>query len=79
MNIFKKINIPTGDTKELVALENWTVKWRSRYGDFSHETTEECEVFTSREDANQFAEALRDAFKLLKYSNGTEVNVKRTK
>jgi len=79
MNFFKKIAVPTGSTKELVAYESWTVRWKSRYDNYSYSTRTECEVFTSEEDANTFANALRAAFTLLRYKADNEVKVEQTK
>ena len=76
---FKKLFAPSGDKKELTALENWSVRWTSRYGEFSGHTQAECEFFLSEEEANHFAEQLREAFKLIRHTSLNKVEVKKTK
>ena len=76
--IFKKLFAPSGEKKELTAIENWSVRWSSRYGSYSCDTRNECEFFTSKEDAEHFAEQLRDAYKLIKHTSGTSVSVERS-
>lgn len=79
MRLFKKILIPSGEQSELLAYESWSVRWTSRKGNYGFDTRPESEVFTSKEDANAFATALRDAFKLLKFSGDEVTEVKVTK
>lgn len=55
----------------------WEVRWTSRYGEYSRETKPELRVFTSEEDANEFKDALVDAFKLIKHTSGTKVKIKK--
>lgn len=73
---FKKLTTPeTNDTKEITVVQLWYVKWFSRDGPYSSDLNKEVEVFTSAEEANAFAESLVAAFKLLKYTSGTQVTV----
>jgi hypothetical protein len=72
MNLFKKIFVPNG-SKEIIAYESWTVRWRSArddggYSTYSH-MQDEAEVFTTKEDANGFKDALERGFKLAKDTN----------
>lgn len=53
----------------------WEVRWESRYGEYSSETKPEVRVFTSKDDANEFKDALVDAFKLIKHTSGNEVEI----
>lgn len=76
--IFKKLFAPSGEKKELTAIENWSVRWYSRHGSYSGDTRKECEFFTSKEDAEHFAEQLRDAYKLIKHTSDTSVSVERS-
>ena len=46
MKTFKKIFFPSGEQTEAIAYESWTVRWYSRYGQFSSETRQECEEKT---------------------------------
>jgi hypothetical protein len=76
--IFKKLFVPSEEKKELTAIENWSVRWYSHYGSYSGDTRKECEFFTSKEDAEHFAEQLRDAYKLIKHTSNTSVSVERS-
>lgn len=74
---FKKIKVPvSNETKKQIAVQLWTVSWISRYGNFSGQTQREFEAFTSKEEANEFADALRNAFKLIKHKSQCDVTVK---
>ena len=75
MNLFKKLWIPTGEKQTVTAYETWVVRWRSRHGQFHHDTQDECEIFTSKQDAEKFADQLKEAFKLRKLSSGNRVEV----
>ncbi len=77
MNILKKLFVPSGQKQELTAYETWSVRWRSRYGEYGSDTQDEMEVFTTKEDANKFATELREAFKLIKHTSGTRVEVSK--
>jgi hypothetical protein len=79
MNILKKILAPSGQQQELEAYETWSVRWESRYGEYSHDTQPEMEVFTSKEDAEKFATELRNAFELIRHTSGTEVKVHKNR
>jgi hypothetical protein len=76
-NSFKKITIPTDATKDVLARESWKVMWISRCGQFSGDTNKECEFFLSEKEANDFAEALRAAFKLIRHTSNTCVSVQK--
>lgn len=69
-NIFKKLFIPSG-TKEVMAYESWIVRWDAARFDGSSliRTKEECEIFPSKDDADAFADALKNAFQLTKCRN----------
>ena len=76
MRLFKKVPIPSGE-KELDAYESWTVRWSSRQGEYSSQVQKETEVFLDKESAEAFAQALKDAFKLLRHTSGTRVTVEK--
>ena len=67
-NWFKNILIPSGEKTTVVAYKSWIVRWQSANFDGSSliYTKYESEIFPSEEDANKFAESLRDARILLK-------------
>jgi len=77
MNILKKLFVPSGQQQELTAYESWSVRWRSRYGEYSGDTQPEMEIFTTKKDAEKFATQLRNAFNLIKHTNGTKVTVSK--
>jgi hypothetical protein len=72
---FKNLFIPTGQKESVVAYESWTVRWTSRYGEYSGNTQQEAEVFTNEDDAKKFANQLREAFKLTRTTSGNRVIV----
>lgn len=78
MNLFKKLFIPSGEKQEVTAYENWSVRWLSRNGQFSGDTQKEAEFFTNKDDAEKFATELKEAFKLIKHTSGTKVEVVKT-
>lgn len=68
---FKKLNVPSG-TKELTAYESWAVRFEISRLLYSKE---QCEFFTSEEDAKAFKQSVEQAAKLLK----VDVSVSITK
>jgi hypothetical protein len=66
----------TNATKEVEAVQLWEVEWKGRDGPFSSDVRREWEVFTSEEQAAEFAESLRRAFKLLRITSDTEVTMR---
>ena len=77
MKWFKKlIDAPSGETVQLEGIRTWTVRWTSKIGDYPYTTKRpEVQMFTNSEDANHFAQALRDAFKLIRHTAESEVTV----
>lgn len=80
MNIFTKLlRIPSG-TKNIEAVQMWEVRWTSLHGRYSClDQKPELEAFCSEELANEFAQALRDAFKLVGTTAHTRVIVSKKK
>lgn len=77
---FKKLTAPkTNETKQIDAVQMWEVRWRSRQGEYSGDTRPELEAFTSEEDAKAFAESLKAAFRLIRSTNGTRVELQKAK
>ena len=75
----KKLTVPeTNDTIEIESIQLWKVQWTSRYGEFSGHTSQEFEAFTSEREANDFAESLRNAFKLIRHTSGNTVTVTKS-
>lgn len=74
----KKLKVPaTNEVKEIDAVQMWEVRWKSRYGQFNGDTRPELECFPSEIAANEFAEALRAAFKLIRHTSGDNVVVRK--
>lgn len=59
------------------AVELWEVWWTRRHGEFYRDTKPAVKVFTSKEDAEMFAKAIEDAYKLIQHTSGTEVYIKK--
>ena len=76
-NLFRKTLIvpQSNDTKEIPAVQLWSVRWCSRYGEYSSNIRAETEVFTSEEDAKEFQLALQNAFKLIKHTSNETVTL----
>jgi hypothetical protein len=70
INIFKKGVRPLHS-----GVDTWVVEWTRRYGSF-HGDTEQCfQAFTDKQEANDFAESIRRAHKLIGNTSGTCVSV----
>ena len=66
---FKKLKVPvTNETKEVDVLQHWIVRWKARYGDYSGEVKDVCEIFTSEVEAKEFYDSLICAFNLVQNS-----------
>lgn len=77
---FKKLTVPvSNETKQIEVIQTWEVRWYSRNGQYSNDTRPEIEVFTSVDAANAFKDSLVAAFKLLRHTSGTWVEVKKSK
>lgn len=72
INIFKK------GTKELHSgVDTWVVEWTRRYGKYSDDTEQCFQAFTDENEANEFADSLRRAHRLIGNTSGTTVTVKK--
>lgn len=78
MNNFMKkwlIAPATNEVKKVEVVKLWYVRWTSRHGSFHSEVRQEVEAFPSFAAAEEFAEALRSAFKLVRHSDKAETHV----
>ncbi len=76
--LFKKLTVPfNNSTKEVETIQMWRVTWYSRYGEFSHLTRKQVEIFTNKEDAENFKESLVNAFKLIRHTCGNSLSLKK--
>lgn len=74
INIFKK------GTKELTSgVDTWIVEWTRRYGAFSNQTEQCYQAFTSKDEAEDFADSIRRAHRLIGNTSGTHVSVTKQK
>lgn len=72
----KKIDAPSGETVELDGLKTWTVRWISKKNNYPYTVTRpEVQAFTNEQDANHFAQSLRNAFSLIRHTAETTVTV----
>lgn len=75
-NFIKKIiHLPAREEQNLEAVELWAVRWRSRHGEGYYDYRPVMEVFTNRVDAEVFARELREAQKLLRYTENLRIEV----
>jgi hypothetical protein len=76
----KKLVVPeNNETKEIDAVQLWEVRWISRHGSFHHDTRQQLEAFPEESEARAFAEALRNAFKLIRHTSQDRVSVVRAR
>jgi len=55
----------------------WQVRWTSRHGSYSADTKQEVRAFVSEKEAIEFADALKDAFRLIKHTSGNNVLIEK--
>ena len=77
IGILKKLITPTGETKEVDALESWTVSWRARTGDFHGEWKTINEVFIDEATAKDYAKQLETSAKFLRDTWYRDITVKK--
>lgn len=76
INIFKK-----GTQQLNSGIDTWVVEWTRRYGQY-HTDTEQCyQAFTDEDEAEDFADSIRRAHKLIGNTcwSETSVTVKKQK
>lgn len=72
----KKIEKPVSDeVHEVDSVELTYVQWYRRHGAYSHDTEKCIEAFPNHQDALEFADSLKAAYKLLQHTSGTSVKV----
>lgn len=81
MDITRKINEIFGlkKVKDAQGVEVWIVSWDARYSDSSWEKTRVAKAFLDYDDAQAFAQSLRDAKKLLQYTENINISVDKQK
>lgn len=74
INIFKK-----GTQQLNSGLDTWVVEWTRRYGHYYGDTEQCFQGFTNEEEANEFADSIRRAHKLIGNTSENYVSVKKQK
>lgn len=83
MKFIKKLNnlIRPSKVKEIVeqveGAHVWVVSWNARYGEYSGDTKRVAKAFLDENDANQFAESLELAQKLLQNTNSLRIKIEK--
>ena len=83
MKFIKKLNnlVRPHKVREIVeevpGAHVWMVSWEARYGDYVQDTKRVAKAFLNEDDANQFAESLRMAHKLLQNTNSLRIKVEK--
>ncbi len=77
MNIIRKwLAVPrSNDVVQVWAAQLWEVRWNSRYNEYAHGLKPEVEAFPNEADAHAFADALTNAFRLIRHTSGNAVSV----
>lgn len=73
--IKKIIHFKAREEKNLEGVELWKVQWYARNGSFNHDWNIVAEVFTNKKDAEFFYNQLREARKLLKYTENINLEL----
>lgn len=78
--LYKWLIVPkSNEVTQKLAVQLWEVRWRSRHGEYGSDTQPELECFTNQQEAEDFAQALRQAFALIRHKSGNRVSVDRAK
>lgn len=77
MNITSKINEIFGlkKVKDAQGSKVWIVSWDARYGEWSDSKSKVAKAFLDYDDAQKFAQSLRDARKLLQYTENIHISI----
>ena len=77
MKLFKKVEnlVSKVVTEQVEGAKVWMVSWDARYGEYSSNFTRKAKAFFSSTDAEKFAESLRQAQKLLCYTENIRIKV----
>ena len=73
----RKKEIPSGEVTEVQTTDVWVVSWYSRHGAYSTDFKKEFEAFIIEKEAKKFKKELRKAFKLLKFTYGTNIKLEK--
>ena len=81
MNIVKYITslFEFKETRKVECAKVWMVSWNARYGSCNGDWKRVSKAFLNENDAEGFAESLKDAQKLLKIKEGLWIEVEEQK
>lgn len=79
MKFISKINalFKVQKIKDAPGAEVWIVSWDARYGRWYESRTRVAKAFLIKEDAEAFAQSLRDAKELLQYTECIDITIKK--
>lgn len=73
----KEVVIEDYVTKEAEGAEVWLVTWKARTGEYSSNYRIAAKAFVHKEDADRFAESLKEAKALLQYTENLGISIER--
>lgn len=81
MKITRKINEIFGlkKVKDAQGAKVWIVSWDARYGKWRESKSRAAKAFLDYDDAQKFAESLKDAKKLLQYTEDIDISIDEQK
>ena len=81
MNIVKYITslFEFKETRKVECAKVWMVSWDARYGSYSGDWKRVSKAFLNENDAEAFAQSLKDAQKLLQIKEGLRIEVEEQK
>ena len=81
MNIVKYITslFEFKETRKVECAKVWMVSWDARYGSYNGDWERVSKAFLNENDAEAFAQSLKDAQKLLQIKEGLRIEVEEQK
>ena len=76
--IFHKV-IKSYNTYDAPGAEVWVVSWNARYGHYSDNSERVAKAFLCENDADTFIESLKEAKKLLQYTESINITKEKQK
>lgn len=73
----KEVIFDVKPSREVDGAEVWIVSWDKRSGDYYSETKRAAKAFLSLDNANDFAESLKSAQKLLQNTNNIRLRIEK--
>jgi hypothetical protein len=73
----KEVIFDVKPSREVDGAEVWIVTWDKRSGEYSSDTKRAAKAFLSLDDANDFADSLKSAQKLLQNTNDIRIRIEK--